>query len=96
MIENLKGLGGERLYFPSSKFKFPNAQNDFVAHKNDAFWGDTAIGRVGYDDDCKIAMNFDTGQTYLVFLGPFHVKAFELILRENDRWLSFVRERVGE
>ena len=96
VIEDLKGLGDERLHLPSSNFRFPNAQNDFAAHEDDAFWSGSTIGRVGYDDDCKIAINFDAGQTYLVFVGPFHVKAFELILQKNDRWLSFVRERVSE
>ena len=96
VTEDLKGKGEERLYLPSGKFRFPNAQNDFSAHDDDAFWRDNTVGRVGYDDDCRIAINFDAGRTYLVFVGPFHVKGYELILQKNDRWLSFVRERIGE
>ena len=95
VIEDLKGKGAERLYLPSSQFRFPNAQNDFAAHNDDAFWSNNMIGRVGYDDDCRIAINLDAGQTYLVFVGPFHVKGYELVVEKNDRWLSFVRERIG-
>lgn len=95
VIEYLKGTGDEQLYLPNRRFRFPNAQNDFAAHSKDEFWNDNATGRVGYDDDCKIVVNFDAGRTYLVFLGPFHVKAYELISRQDDRWLAFVRERTG-
>lgn len=95
VIENLKGTGDQQLYLPNHRLRFQNAQNDFAAHSDAEFWNDNTSGRVGYDDDCKIVINFDAGQTYLVFLGPFHVKAYELITQQDDRWLAFVRERTG-
>jgi len=95
VIEELKGTGDERLYLPNHRFRVPNAESDFAAHSDNAFWNDNTAGRSGFDGDCRGAINFDAEQTYLVFLGPFHVKAYELILREDDRWLAFVRERTG-
>jgi len=96
VTENLKGGGDEQIYLVSTGHEDKNEKNDFAAHEDEAFWSDLSIGRASYDSNCKLAANFNGGATYLVFVGSLHIKAFELITDENDRWLEFVRERISD
>jgi len=92
VIEDLKGGGPTKLYRPS--LPVTQAQHDFDAHSDDAFWDDPEIGLVAFDEDCRIVMRFEPGKRYLVFEGPAHIKGAELIESDEDAWLAYVKKAV--
>ena len=66
--------------------------SDFDAHKSPDFWQQVEVGRTPLTTQCQIEMSFESGQTYLVFTGLKHPKAFEHIQNQDDKWLNFIRK----
>ena len=93
VIEDIKGHGEpeieRRTVSPGRR------QHDFDAHRDESFWSDSTAGLVGFDAACRPEMAFEPGKTYLVFDGPAHVKAAELIESADDAWLQYVREKAA-
>ena len=92
VIEDLKGGGPATVYRPS--LPVTQAQHDFNAHSDDAFWNDSETGLVVFDEDCQAVMQFEQGKRYLIFEGPAHIKGAELIESDEDAWLAYVRKAV--
>ncbi len=93
VIENLHGSGQDIFYRPSAPASSP--QHDYSAHTAETFWENCNEGLVHFDAIGRPVMHFEPGKTYLVFEGPAHVKAAELIESEDDAWLHYVRARLG-
>ncbi len=74
----------------------------FGGHTAPRFWEDREIGRSYVPPqgtrcpDASASPVFLAGATYLVFLGPPHVKGYEVIHAADDRWLDFVRRRIAD
>lgn len=66
------------------------------SHDDEFFWSNTRAGRTLLTDDCGVQTRFTPGETYLIFTGPPHVKAYEEISADDDDWLSYVRRRLDE
>lgn len=96
IAEVLKGPPGDYIYQAARTLAAGSAQGDFDAHRAGTFWNDPSAGRSGFDVHCRAATQFEPGNTYLVFSGPFHVKGYELIENEDDRWLAHVREYLQQ
>lgn len=92
VIEDLKGGGLMTLHRPS--LPVTQAQHDFDAHSDDAFWDEPETGLVGFDEDCRAVMQFEPGKRYLIFEGPMHIKGAELVESDEDAWLAYVRKAV--
>ena len=90
VVQDLKGGGPMTLYRPS--MPVTHTQHDFDAHSNDAFWDDPETGRVVFDEDCRVVMQFEPGKQYLIFEGPTHIKGAELIESDEDAWLAYIRK----
>ncbi|RMB09005.1 hypothetical protein BXY39_1652 [Eilatimonas milleporae] len=69
---------------------------DFDAHEDDRFWSDARTGRVRFGTGCSLQPQFLAGTRYLLFVGPPHVKAYEAVPADDDRWLAYVRERLRD
>lgn len=93
--EYLKGDGPETL-----PLVFAAAADDAplnaIPHSNDLFWSDPVAGRTVLSKGCIVETRFSPGVTYLLFVGPAHVKAYEAITDDEDDWLAFVRENVSK
>lgn len=69
---------------------------DFDAHKDEIFWNSETSGRSSLDAKCAVRPMFLNKGRYLVFTGPPHVKAYEAINVEDDRWLAYVRRKLAD
>lgn len=96
VIENLKNAGPDEIVLPATDWTSSQANQDFAAHRDAGFWENDALGRAGFDEQCRFSVDFQAGHTYLLFLGPIHVKAYELIEVDDDRWLAYVRQSLSE
>jgi len=94
VIENVKGSGSDRISRP--KTGSGEISHDFDAHQATSFWQDATVGRIQFDGKCNPLVDYEPGKTYLIFIGPLHVKGAELIESEDDAWLAYVRARLDE
>jgi hypothetical protein len=69
---------------------------DFNAHAEEEFWA-SRVGRLGIAGDCSlIPPAFAVGARYLLLLGVApDQKQFEQLAAKDDRWLSYVSQRLG-
>jgi len=51
-------------------------------------------GKAIHGPDCRLRTAFTVGKRYLVFLGAFHPKGYELVADADDAWLKKVRGLV--
>ena len=92
VLQNIKGAGADTIFVASDP-NTPHSENNFNHHRSKEFWSDDMIGRAKLQENCKISVSFSAGLSYLIFVGPPHVKAYEIISDDNDRWLAYVRNR---
>lgn len=73
---------------------FEEEITSFDHHNSEEFWTNYG-GRVYGWTDCEIHPGFSVGLKYLVFMGkPYHVKSFEIIYHNKDKWLLYVEEKI--
>jgi hypothetical protein len=92
VVETLTGPSQDtlELQLQFKKHRALSQFKDFNQHRDESFWDDYG-GRMNIRGDCSITTVFEVGQTYLIFPHTYHVKAYELILDDDDKWLAFVR-----
>ncbi|MEO1137097.1 MAG: hypothetical protein AAFW68_10915 [Pseudomonadota bacterium] len=95
VAEYLKGEGPETLSLVYARAG-DDAPLDAVLHSDEAFWSDPVAGRTSLTESCTVETRFLPGETYLLFVGPAHVKAYEAIARRDDPWLRYVRGRLDK
>ena len=94
VLETLAGPTEQRISLKSSSRTTSNhaaLASDFDNHTSLEFWQQVEVGRTPLNTQCQIEMSFEAGQTYLVFTGLKHPKAFEHIRTLDDKWLNFIR-----
>ncbi|WP_425408965.1 hypothetical protein [Hyphococcus sp.] len=94
--EDLKGGGEATIYAPVSVHTDERATFDFSDHKDPAFWDSPAAGRIMPTADCRLVPSFAEDETYLLFIGPQHVKSYEVIRADDDKWLAYVKSQLTE
>lgn len=94
VLEDIKG-GGEPFIFLAGASGGSRAGEDFVGHRAGEFWADLQTGRADIGPDCRVEASFASGIRYLIFIGPPHVKSYEAIKIDDDKWLEYVRARVS-
>lgn len=92
-VEYLKGSGPARLSRPVTTTA--SEESRFDNHRDPGFWNDPAVGHVRVDANCRPLIGFAEGGTYLLFIGPWHVKGAERIESDADAWLAYVREQLA-
>lgn len=92
VVDYLKGEGPARV---SVALSAADAADKHIDHDDAAFWNDPRVGRATLSDDCRVTVAFEPGARYLLFIGPPHVKAYERIDKDDDKWLQYVRERTA-
>lgn len=94
--EKRKKALGWHYQFPESYQKMlAEYDHDFDGHANPKFWENHG-GRETPDTDCAIHPTFQVGSKYLLFSGKQHVKAYERVESEDDRWLMRVKGWLGK
>ena len=94
VLETLHGTATDYVHIAVRGTPQTRHETDFDAHTAAQFWNDNRMGRSAMDANCVPIVSFTPENTYLVIEGPFHVKAYELIRREDDQWLAYVREHL--
>lgn len=95
VIEALRGNQKENFFIKGRKMHNLDEFSSFANHTENLFWSGS-VGRMTVEEDTSIVPSFSVGWTYLVFLDrPYHVKAFEEVSAESDKWLLYVRERIA-
>lgn len=97
-IDNLRGHTEETFIWVGRPTIFSRDMENYSDHNDLKFWNDNE-GRTPYN--CEVIYNaFAVGADYLLFGGGKdtfgHAKASEIILRKDDKWLAYVREKVKE
>jgi hypothetical protein len=103
-VEVLKGaiapkfsLANGRYLVASNELEFlvRGFMSDFNGHRDIAVW-DKRRTRQWNEPDCQMMPRFEPGETYLLFPDHPHWRAYELIRREDDLWLTAVRNLVAD
>lgn len=93
VLETLKGEPVTELTLAGTQFQASNEKN-FANHRSKEFWKPMG-GRAHVNPDCSVAASFEKGQRYIIFPDePFHLKGFERIDADGDRWLAKIRTLV--
>ena len=95
VIENIKGDGEPYVFLASAAGAAADAGGDFDGHQAAEFWDDPTAGRARLSESCQVRAPFSEGERYLIFVGAPHVKAYEAIKADDDKWLDYVRARVS-
>ncbi len=94
VVENISGNGPEIIYLASSDAT-DAGDGDYDGHRADQFWTDEHAGRAAIAVDCQLDVSFVHGSKYLIFVGPPHVKAYERVAVDDDKWVEYVRARIS-
>lgn len=95
VLETLKGEPATELTFSGAEFQASNEKN-FGNHRSKEFWKPMG-GRAHVNPDCSVSASFEKGQRYIIFPDePFHLKGFERVDANGDRWLAKIRSLVKE
>lgn len=89
VLETIKGENIPELSLSGHEFS-QAYEKDFNAHKAKDFW-EPAGGRARVNPDCSVTGSFQSGQRYLIFPEESHLKAFERIDSDKDKWLKKVK-----
>ena len=95
-IEVLKGNSQDffEILVPNA---IPGNINMMGLHESVSFWVDNKVGGMGVYPDCSLRPNFQVGHSYLIFYSQKPtVKSYELIVSNNDKWYSFVKDILSE
>ncbi len=96
VVETLRGNQKENFVIRGHRMEFNHDFSSFNNHTEELFWK-RLIGRSHVYEDTAVVSRFSVGWTYLVFLDrPYHVKAFEEVSRDSDKWLIYVKNKIIE
>ncbi len=100
-IEVLSGYVPKRFTIPNGfalsgwKQGVGSLETDFDSHRDLSFW-DENNARQWNSADCNMYPTFSVGNSYLLFLGAPHWKAYEAVKSEDDLWLQTVRNIIAQ
>jgi hypothetical protein len=96
VVETLRGDQKENFCIRGHRMEFNHDFSSFKNHTEELFWK-RSIGRSHVYEDTAVVPRFSVGWTYLIFLDkPYHVKAFEEVSRDSDKWLIYVKNKIAE